>query len=237
MSHIMLVCSQKGDVGKTVISLKVGIEFSKKNMNVLLIDLSFGNRKMSEYLNVNEDIIYDVKDVLDETCSLNQGLLNINEKLSLLPFSRIPDKLGVLKKRSLNKLIKQAKDIYDIIIIDIDFENYFTCLEEINSTVILYNNDFSSVNHINNLINTAKEFNIENQFVVLNKYNKKEAKKGNMIAQNDIKKLIECDIEGVIELDSDYENFNYDYLISEQNNSFNNVLKNIINKLSTVANF
>jgi septum formation inhibitor-activating ATPase MinD len=233
----MLVSSQKSEVGKTVIALKAGIEFSKKNLNVLLVDLSFGKKKMSEYLDVNEDIIYDVKDVLDDTCSINQGLLNINEKLSLLPFPRIPDKLGVLEKRSLSKLLEQAREKYDIIILDLNFENYFTCLDQINSIVIVNNNDFSSVNNINNLINTANEFNIENQFVVLNKYNKKEAKKGNMITQNNIKKLIECDIEGVIEIDPDYENFNYDYLISEQNNSFNSVLKNIMNKLSTVANF
>lgn len=235
MGHITVVSSQKKDIGKTIIAIKTAMELSKKLRKVLLVDLSFGSKKISEYLNVNEDIIYDAKDVLDQTCSMEQGLLSINENINLLPFPRMSNKLGDLKKRSINILLERAKEKYDFIIIDLDYENLFTCIDNINSLIIVNNNEFSSVNNINSMVNIANEFNISNNFVVLNKFNKKEANKGNMIKLTDFKKIIQSDLAGVIEYEKIFENLNYENLIDDQNNSLNNTIKNIVFKIDIAA--
>jgi len=109
MGSVVLVSSQKRDIGKTVLAIKMSIELSKIGKNVLLIDLSSGKKKISEYLNVNEDIIYDIKDVLDMTCSLEQAVIEIDDKLSILPNPRIAGKLGTIKSESFLKLVNEAK--------------------------------------------------------------------------------------------------------------------------------
>ena len=85
MGKAVLIGSHKNEIGKTIICIKMGVNLSENGKKVLLIDLSEGKNKMSAYLNVNEDIIYDIKDVLDSTCSPEQAIIDINENLFLLP--------------------------------------------------------------------------------------------------------------------------------------------------------
>ena len=144
LGSVVLVSSQKRDVGKTVLTLKLGIELSQAGNKVLLIDLSFGKKKISEYLNVSENIIYDIKDVLENTCSLDQAVIDIDDKLSILPNPRITDKLGDIKIDEFSKLISEAKGKYDVIIADIDKISLsyidFNCIQFI---INVNNNDFS----------------------------------------------------------------------------------------------
>ncbi len=55
MGRVVLVGSQKSEIGSTVLSIKMGIELSQDKKKVLLADLSGGKKKMSEYLKVNEE--------------------------------------------------------------------------------------------------------------------------------------------------------------------------------------
>ena len=96
--NVILTGSQKNNIGKTIISIKLAIELANSGKNVLMMDLSSGKIKMSEYLNVNEDIIYDIVDVVNKTCTLEQGIIEINENLSLLPCPRIAGKINEIKK-------------------------------------------------------------------------------------------------------------------------------------------
>jgi septum formation inhibitor-activating ATPase MinD len=63
---VIITGSQKNKIGKTIITIKTAVELSRSGRKVLMVDLSSGKVKISEYLNVNEDIIYDVMDVLQK---------------------------------------------------------------------------------------------------------------------------------------------------------------------------
>lgn len=228
MGSVVLVSSQKRDVGKTVLAVKLGIELSQIGKKVLLIDLSYGKKKISEYLNVTEDIIYDIKDVLDMTCSLDQAVIDIVDKLSILPNPRIADKLGNIKIEEFSKLISEAKTKYDVIIADVDkiSQSYidFNCIQVI---IDVNNNDFSCIKELNIDKNIANKYGFNNTIAVINKFSKKNAVNGTMMKQKDIQKMTEMQISIVIEDNASYLNADYDFLFNKEENSFNKAIKNI----------
>jgi len=233
MGDVILVCSEKRDIGKTVLSIKTGIELSKRGKHVLLVDLSSGNKKISEYLKVNEDIIYDIKDVLDGTCSIEQSVIDVKENLSILPYPRILNKLGPIKRESFAHLIADTKRDYDMTIVDIDSiaSCYYIDFENIDSAIIVNNNDFSAVKEINIEFDIAEKFGLKQTILVINKYNKKDGNKGIMLRLNEMKKMIGKDTLGIIEDNIKYIDADYDFLFDNEINTFNKTIDCIVNKI------
>ncbi|WP_313371324.1 AAA family ATPase, partial [Sedimentibacter sp.] len=200
MGKVIAVSSQKETIGKTIISIKAGVKLSRSGKNVLLMDFSSGKKKMSEYLKVNENIIYDIKDVLDSTCSLELAAIEIIEGLSLLPCPRINDKLGKIKKESFVKIINEAKKDYDVIILDIDkIQLSYVDFSVLDNIIIINNNDFSCIKEINTDKAIAEKYNFNNIYVLINKFNIKKGSKGTMMKLKDIQKLSEAKIQSTIE--------------------------------------
>ncbi len=232
MGKVIAVSSQKETIGKTIISIKSGVKFSQIGKSVLLMDFSTGKKKMSEYLNVNENIIYDIKDVLDLTCSLDLAVIEIKEGLSLLPCPRINNKLGKIKKESFNNIINDAKKHYEVVILDIDKIQFshidFSILDNI---VIVNNNDFSCIKEINTDKLIAEKNKFNNIHVIINQYNKRNAAKGTMMKLNDIKKLSDLAIQSTIEYSDKYSQADIDFLFNTVDDSFNKAIDNIIKNI------
>lgn len=236
MGNVFLFSSDKRDIGKTIIGIKTGVELSNRGKKVLLIDLAKGNKKIAEYFKVDEDIIYDIKDVLDGTCSMEQSVIDIYENLSILPFPRIVNKLDNIKIESFSKLLSEAKTEYDIIMVDVDGISscYYIDFANVEGMVIINNNDFSAIKEINNASDLVRKFELKENTVIINKYNKKNARKGTMLKIKDMNKILDGDILETIEEDMKYANADYDFLFNKEINSFNNAIDYISNKVGSL---
>jgi septum site-determining protein MinD len=225
--NVILTGSQKNNIGKTIISIKLAIELANSGKNVLMMDLSSGKIKMSEYLNVNEDIIYDIVDVVNKTCTLEQGIIEINENLSLLPCPRIAGKINEIKKESFINLL-QSVGGYDYVVIDADkLTSVFIDFSIINNAITINNNDFSCIKEINT--DKTISSNAGNFIVAINKYNKKKAKKGIMMKSTDIEKLTETTISSIIEENMKYSDLNHEKFLDV--NFLKTEIKNIVKNL------
>jgi septum formation inhibitor-activating ATPase MinD len=234
VGKLILIGSQKSDIGKTIICIKAGVELSQSRSSnkVLLVDLSSGKKKMSEYLNVNEDIIYDIKDVFDGICSFNQAVIEINDNLSLLPYPRIAKKLSDIQIYEFSRLFNDAKKEYDIIIVDIDkLSHSYIDFNIVNIVISINSNDFSCIKEINSDKAIASKNNVESIYTVLNKYNKKKAKNGTMMNSKDIQKLTEMNMNTIIEDNIKFANVGKEFLISDEEHSFNKAIKTLVNQL------
>ena len=226
--NVILTGSQKNNIGKTTIGIRLAVEIANSGKNVLMMDLSSGKIKMSEYLNVNEDIIYDIVDVVNKTCTLEQGIIEINENLSLLPCPRIAGKINEIKKESFINLL-QSVEAYDYVIIDADkLTSVFIDFSIINNAITINNNDFSCIKEINT--DKTISSNAGNFIVAINKYNKKKAKKGIMMKSNDIEKLTETKISAFIEENIKYSDLNYEKFFDDNllKTEIKNIVKNLI---------
>ncbi|HBV66725.1 MAG TPA: hypothetical protein DEF04_00010 [Clostridiales bacterium] len=232
MGKIVLIGSQKRDIGKTVVCIKTGVSLSDAGSKVLLVDLSSGKKKISEYLDVNENVIYDIKDVLNSTCTLDQAAIEVKEDLWLLPYPRIADKLSVVKAEEFSRLINEAASMYDFIIVDADkISMSFIDFRLVNAAVTVNNNDFSCIREINADREIAHKFDIKNIFVMLNKFNRKKASKGAMLNPKDIQKMTEMNISSIIEENTEYENADCVFMFSSKENSFNKEIEKLADEI------
>lgn len=231
MGRVVLIGSQKSEIGTTVLSIKIGIELSQSGKKVLLADLSGGKKKISEYLKVNEDIIYDIKDVIDNTCSLEQSVIEVVENLSLAPYPRIQGKLNDLKVEKFTKLINEAKESYDYVIVDTGkFSSSFIDFNVADFAVDLNNNDFSCVREINNDKNISEMSGLKNFTAVINKFNKKNAVHGTMMKIKDIQKMTMLN-PTIIEESTKFADMDSYFLFGTEDNSFQRAVKNILSKI------
>lgn len=230
MGNVILVTSSKNDIGQTIIGIKTGIELSKKDKKVLLVDLSCGKRKISDYFNESEDIIYDVKDVMDDICSAQQATISINENLYIIPYPRMTNKLRDIKKEGFEKLINEINNAYDVVIIDIDSlsQGFYINFEDIYGVFIVDNNDYSSIKNINSAYEIAKKFGVERIKVIINKYNKKGASNGTMLDIKDFNKMLTTPITCIIEENNKYMNINLGFINNDEKNSLNYAIENLL---------
>jgi septum site-determining protein MinD len=226
--NAILVGSQKNDIGKTVISIRTAIELAGSGKKVLMMDLSSGKIKMSEYLKVNEDIIYDIVDVVKGTCTLDQGIIEINENLSLLPSPRVHGKINEINRELFVNLLNNIEG-YDNIIIDADkLTSVYIDFSKIQNVITINNNDLSCIKEINSDKTISSK--AANFIVAINKYDKKKADKGIMMKRKDIEKLTGTAAASLIEENIKYSDMQYEMLFDSNllRTEINNIIKNII---------
>ena len=97
MARVIVITSGKGGVGKTTTTSNVGMALARLGHNTLLIDADVGLRNLDLLLGLENRIIYTGFDVLNETCRLEQALIQDKRQPQLTFFplssSQSPSKL------------------------------------------------------------------------------------------------------------------------------------------------
>lgn len=233
MSNKIIVTSEKDRVGKSLYSVKLALELSKANKKVVIVEFSERNKSISEYLELDEQIIYDLKDALDGVCSIDQAIVNIAEKVYILPTPRLKEKLNDIEISYFNKLITELERYYDYVILEVSklSNAYYINLKNINSIIILNDNEFSSLAQINDDFILASESAVKNKLIVINKYNSSRAKKNEALNIKDFNKIFPKPIISFVKYDDRYDGLKSDYFLSHGNDELCKAIEDIAQKI------
>ena len=75
MSDIIAIASGKGGVGKSTLTANLGLALFREGASVALVDGDTGLRSLDLILSMDSQGIYDLIDVSDGSCLLDQALL------------------------------------------------------------------------------------------------------------------------------------------------------------------
>lgn len=233
MSNKIIVTSEKDRIGKSLYSVKIALELSKANKKVVVVEFSERNKSISEYLELEEQIIYDLKDALDGVCSIDQAIINIAEKVDLLPTPRLKEKLSDIELSYFDKLISELERYYDYIILEVSklSKAYYINLRNINSAIILNDNEFSSLAQINDDFILASENSVKNKFIIVNKYNTSRAKKNEALNIKDYTKIFPKPITSFVKYDDRYDGLKSDYFLNQSYDELCKTIEDIAQKV------
>ena len=119
MKKVWLIASGKGGVGKSTVTANLAAALCQMGRKVCIIDGDIGLRDQDALLGLENQIVYDLIDVINKDCELTRALVSPLEMpdLSLLPaaqFARCSD----LKADKLIRVLDQLKNMFDFILID-----------------------------------------------------------------------------------------------------------------------
>ena len=107
----IVITSGKGGVGKSSMTINIGYALASSGMKVCLIDADFGLKNLDVMMGLENRVIYDLKDVISNKCSLNQILVKDKrmESLYLLPACKSLS-FENLNVDYMTKMIEQLKE-------------------------------------------------------------------------------------------------------------------------------
>ncbi len=172
MSKSILIASGKGGTGKSMFAANIGTILAQKGHKVCLLDLNMGLRCIDLYLGQENEVVYDLGDVLSGRCGIKQALIKSedNEKLSFIAASPEPS-LDEITPLHMEVLAQKLKENFDYIIIDapsgVDY-GLQIAIGGADECIIVSTPEYAAVRDAEVLVKELKRFGIENVRLLLN---------------------------------------------------------------------
>lgn len=119
MGEALVVTSGKGGVGKSTIAVNLAAALALKGKHTLLIDADTGLRSLDVLLGLENNVVYDLTDVIEGNCRLKQAIVmaRCTDNLYLIAAAALRDASAV-KPAAMADTVRRLKSKYDYIIID-----------------------------------------------------------------------------------------------------------------------
>lgn len=119
MSKCFAFASGKGGVGKSVITANLAAALAINGTRVVIVDADIGLRSQDVLLSLENRVVYDLIDVTNGECDLQQAILPCESvpTLHLLPAAQF-ERAKSLDPKKLSKIIRFLRTRYDYILID-----------------------------------------------------------------------------------------------------------------------
>lgn len=206
--RVIVVTSGKGGVGKTTTTANIGTALARKGKKVVVVDTDIGLRNLDILMGLENRIVYNIIDVVEERCKLNQALVKDKKmpNLQLLPAAQTRDK-SALKEEGMALIIDKLKEDFDFVVIDSPagieqgFQNAILKAEE---AVIVTTPEMSAVRDADRIIGLleSKEEEITYRLLV-NRLRPGMVKTNDMMGVEDVLDILSIKLLGVIPEDKD----------------------------------
>lgn len=202
MGEAIVITSGKGGVGKTTTSANIGTALALSGKKVCLVDTDIGLRNLDVLMGLENRIIYDLVDVAEERCKLNQALIKDKrfECLYLLPAAQTKDKTSITPEQ-VKKIVQELKQDYDYVIIDCPAgieQGFKNAVAGADKSIVVTNPEISSVRDADRIIGLLEQEEVEAPKLIVNRLRNHLAKSGDMLDVDEIVSVLSIELLGVV---------------------------------------
>ncbi|KPC77826.1 cell division inhibitor MinD [Thermoactinomyces vulgaris] len=202
MGESIVVTSGKGGVGKSTTSVNIGTALALTGKKVCLVDTDIGLRNLDVLMGLENRIIYDLVDVIEKTCRIEQALIRDKrcEELYLLPAAQTKDKTAV-SSNQLRWLVAELKEQFDYVIIDCPagIENGFkNAVAGADQAIVVTIPENAAIRDADRVIGLLEKEEIAPPKLVINRMRKQMVRDGGMMDVDEVVAVLAIDLLGVV---------------------------------------
>jgi septum site-determining protein MinD len=194
MGEAIVFTSGKGGVGKTTTIANVGAGLSLLDKKVVMLDTDMGLRNLDVVMGLEDRITYNLMDLLENHCRLNQALIRDRRypNLYMIPASLTQKRLSDYEER-LHHLIEQLKQEFDFCLIDcpagID-EGFHFAVSAADKAIIVTTPHISAVRDAGRVVFLLESKHFYHMELLINETNDKMMKRHDMISPGEIEEIL-----------------------------------------------
>lgn len=202
MGEAIVFTSGKGGVGKTTTIANIGAGLSQLDKKVVMLDADMGLRNLDVVMGLEDRITYNLLDVLDNQCRLNQALIRDKRypSLYMIPASLKQKKLADYEDRFKN-LIGQLKKEFDYCLIDcpagID-DGFHFAVSAADKAIIVTTPHISAVRDAGRVVYLLEARRFYNMELLINETNDRMMRRHDMICAKEIEEILGINCLGCI---------------------------------------
>lgn len=202
MSRTIVITSGKGGVGKSSMSINIGYALATSGYKVCLIDADFGLKNLDVMMGLENRVIYDLKDVIADKCSLKQILVKDKriESLFLLPACKSLSFENLNVEYMIN-MIEQLKNEFDYILIDspAGIEKGFQYASGLaTEAIVVVSLDVVSLRDADRVVGLLLKQGVTTLNMLVNKYNDDDIHKGRSLNLKDAYDILSIPLIGIV---------------------------------------
>ncbi len=207
MSTAWIITSGKGGVGKSTFTACIALTMAREGRKVCIVDGDVGLRDQDALLGLENRIVFDLLDVAEGHCRLEQALISPeNEpRLSLLPASQFA-RAKELRPGAFRRILVRLKQLYDVVLIDspAGIERSLRGLlnEEINECLILSTPDDVCIRNAERTAGVLEQKGMPRPRLIVNRLDEALIRGGEMYAAATVAATLDLELLGEIPDDS-----------------------------------
>jgi septum site-determining protein MinD len=202
VGEAIVVTSGKGGVGKTTTSANIGTALALLGKKVVMVDTDIGLRNLDVVMGLENRIIYDLVDVVDGRCRLQQALIKDKrfDELYLLPAAQTKDKHSV-QPENVRDIILELKKDFEYVIIDCPAgieQGFKNAVAGADKAIVVTTPENAAVRDADRIIGLLENEKILNPKLVINRIRLNMMKNGDMLDIDEICAVLAIDLLGIV---------------------------------------
>ena len=198
----LVVTSGKGGVGKTTATANLGTALALRGRRVVVVDTDIGLRNLDVVLGLENRIVYDLVDVVEGKCRLNQAMIRDKHvsNLHLIPAAQTRDKTAV-NPEQMKELCQQLKAEFQYVVIDCPAgieQGFQNAIAAADRAIVVTTPEVSAIRDADRVIGLLEASGLPVPDLVINRLRPNMVKQGDMMDRKDIMELLSVRMLGLV---------------------------------------
>lgn len=202
MGESIVITSGKGGVGKSTTSANLGTAIALTGKKVCLIDTDIGLRNLDVLLGLENRIVYDLVDVIEKQCRVEQALIRDKRcnELYLLPAAQTKDK-NCISSNQLRWLVAELKEKFDYVLIDCPAgieQGFKNAIAGADQAIVVTTPENTAVRDADRVIGILEKEKACTPKLVVNRLRSQLVRDGGMMDVDEVVSVLAIDLLGVV---------------------------------------
>lgn len=202
MSEVIVITSGKGGVGKTTTTANVGTGLAMLNKKVIMIDTDIGLRNLDVVMGLENRIVYNLVDVVEGNCRLNQALIKHKKysNLCLLPSAQTRDKDSVSPEQ-MKALIDELRENFDYVLLDCPAgieQGFKNAIAGADRAFVVTTPEVSAIRDADRIVGLLEANEMQRIDLIINRIRMDMVKRGDMMSVDDVTEILSVPLIGAL---------------------------------------